>query len=71
MGPRPALTEYFSLFGSLVVMSNTEERRPPYLAGIPPLKSSMPSKTSELNIEKNPKKCDVLYTVAPSIIKRF
>ena len=47
-------------------MSKTEESLPPYEEGTPPLYNSKFLIASALKTEKNPNKCDALYTVVLS-----
>ena len=58
-------------FPSFILISRTEERRPPYSEGISPLNKVTSLIASELNTEKKPRKCDALYTFASSRRIRF
>ena len=69
--PKPTVPPYSLVLPSFWRTSNTEERRPPKGAGIPPLYNFKSRTASPLNTEKNPKMCEELYTGASSSKMRF
>ena len=71
MAPTPPSTLNFLGLPSFSLTSNIEERRPPYLAGIPPLISFTSLTASGLKTEKKPNKCEELYTGASSSKTKF
>ena len=60
MRPIPPCTAKFFLFPSFNLTSKIEDKRPPYFAFIPPLKSFTSFTASGLKTEKKPNKCDEL-----------
>ena len=68
MAPSPCS---FCMLPSFMLMSTTDDSRPPYRAGNPPLISSTFLMASALNTEKKPNKCEALYTGVPSSRIRF
>ena len=65
MGLIPAFPANPFLFPSFDPISSTDEIRPPYRLGIPPLYNVTSFIMSELTAEKNPKKWEELYMGAP------
>ena len=60
MSPKPPDAPNFLLFPSRIFTSTTEDARPPYSAGIPDLYKDTSFIASELNTEKNPRRCEAL-----------
>jgi hypothetical protein len=58
--PNPPSTSYLFIFPSFIEISNTDDKRPPYWAGILPLIRVVFLMASELNMEKKPNRCPVL-----------
>ena len=71
MGLIPPWNCHFSKFPSFIRTSNTEEARPPYLLGIPPLYKLKSCTMSALKLVKKPNKWEVLNKGTPSSKIKF
>src|SRR5690606_15711685 len=71
INPMPPVRLRFLLFPSFWRTSNTDDTRPPNLAGISPLYNLISLMASLLKTEKKPKKCEVLYIMASSNSTKF
>ena len=69
--PTPPDNCTFFLFPSFILISRIDEILPPYLDGIPPLYSFRSLTASGLKTDKNPSRCEELYTGASSNRTKF
>src|ERR1700761_6578087 len=60
MMPMPPSVLYSLLLPSSIFTSSTDDKRPPYCAGMPPLYRLTSFMASELKVEKKPNRCDAL-----------